>query len=261
MRRGLLKSLHDLKINKPDFLELSPENWIGIGGTWGKQLRAYAESYPFVAHGLSLSLGSTDPLDKGFIARLRAFLAEHRIQRYSEHMSYCSVDGHLYDLLPLPFTEEAVFHIAARIRQVQDMLGQRIAIENISYYAVPSRQMPEIDFINAVLLESDCELLLDVNNVYVNSINHGYDSQAFISALPASRISWLHVAGHDASTPDLLIDTHGTDVADPVWNLLQFTYQQFGTKPTLLERDFNYPAMHMLLAELAKIRQLQAEIQ
>jgi hypothetical protein len=258
LRRGLLEPLHDIQTGKPDFLELSPENWMGIGGAWGRQLRAYTESYPVIAHGLSLSLGSTDPLDIDFIAELKAFLVEQGIQRYSEHLSYCSVDGHLYDLMPLPFTDEAVRHTASRIKQVQDMLGQRIAIENISYYAAPFKKMSEIDFINAVLSEADCDLLLDVNNVYVNSVNHAYDPEAFISALPASRISWLHVAGHAADIPDVLIDTHGTEVADSVWDLLRFTYQSIGAKPTLLERDFNYPAIDKLLAELAHIRVLQA---
>lgn len=258
LRRGLLKPLGDIDLDKPDFLELSPENWIGIGGSWGKQLRAYTDRYPVVAHGLSLSLGSTDPLDVDLVSKIKSFLAEHGILRYSEHLSYCSVDGHLYDLMPIPFTEEAVHHTAGRIRQVQDMLGQRIAIENISYYAAPFKNMPETDFINAVLSEADCDLLLDVNNVYVNSVNHGYDPREFISALPASHIAWLHVAGHDASMPDFLLDTHGTGVADPVWDLLRFTYQKVSVKPTLLERDFNYPAMDILLAELAQIRMLQA---
>ncbi|HQQ63487.1 MAG TPA: DUF692 domain-containing protein [Pseudomonadales bacterium] len=260
LRRGLLKPLGDIDLDKPDFLELSPENWIGIGGSWGKQLRAYTDRYPVVAHGLSLSLGSTDPLDVDLVSKIKSFLAEHGILRYSEHLSYCSVDGHLYDLMPIPFTEEAVHHTAGRIRQVQDMLGQRIAIENISYYAAPFKNMPETDFINAVLSEADCDLLLDVNNVYVNSVNHGYDPREFISALPASRIAWLHVAGHDASMPDFLLDTHGTGVADPVWDLLRFTYQKVSVKPTLLERDFNYPAMDILLAELAQIRMLQAAV-
>ena len=146
---------------------------------------------------------------------------------------------------------------AARIREVQERLGRRIAVENVSYYAAPFRELSEIEFINAVIAEADCDLLLDVNNVYVNSINHGYDPEAFIAALPRDRIAYLHMAGHHIEAEDLRIDTHASAVCDPVWALLAFTYQHTGVKPTLLERDFNYPPIHELLAEVQRIRDIQ----
>lgn len=261
MRRGLLKSLLDAEPANPhfmpDFMEVTPDNWIGTAGTATKQLHQLTERFSFLAHGLSLSLGGTDPLDVEFISQLKDFLSVHNIICYSEHLSYCSADGHLYDLMPIPFTDEAIKNSAARIREVQDRLGRRIAIENVSYYAAPFRQLSEIDFINAIIAEADCDLLLDVNNVYVNSINHGYDARAFIAALPPERIAYLHVAGHFVEAEDLRIDTHAAPVCDPVWDLLKFTYQQVGIKPTLLERDFNYPPLDELLAEVQKIRHIQ----
>jgi hypothetical protein len=257
LRRSLLDALVAPDAPRPDFLELAPENWIGVGGRLGRGLRAVSERYPLIAHGLSLSLGGPAPLDSAFLARIREFLAKHAVRSYSEHLSYCSDDGQLYDLMPIPFTDEAVHHVAARIRRTQDILGQRIAVENVSYYAAPGQQLSEADFINAVLTEADCDLLLDVNNVHVNSINHGYDARAFIDAMPSERIAWLHVAGHYIEAPDLLVDTHGADVPDPVWTLLDYTYALHGVLPTLLERDFNIPTLAVLCTELARIRALQ----
>lgn len=160
-------------------------------------------------------------MDEAFLHRLKRFLKEHQIRYYSEHLSYCSDDGHLYDLLPIPFTEEAVHYVADRIRRVQDILEQRIAMENVSYYAAPGKKMEELDFIQAVLQEADCDLLLDVNNIYVNSINHRYDAETFLRQLPAERIRYIHVAGHYQEAEDLIVDTHGADVIDPVWQLLE----------------------------------------
>lgn len=257
VRRGLLKSLLDMGPAQLDFMEVTPDNWIGTAGVATQQLRELTERHTFLAHGLSLSLGGTDALDVEFIARLKSFLAEHNIAAYSEHLSYCSADGHLYDLMPIPFTPEAVMNTAARIREVQDRLGQRIAIENVSYYAAPFRELSEIEFINAVIAEAGCDLLLDVNNVYVNSINHGYDPEQFIVQLPRDRVAWLHVAGHYVEAEDLRIDTHAAAVCDPVWDLLAFTYRHIGVRPTLLERDFNYPPLGELLAEVQKIREIQ----
>ncbi len=259
LRRSLTGELARVDPGAIDFMELAPENWIGIGGRLARELRAFTEQYPFVCHGLSLSIGSTDPLDWELIGAVRDFLQEHHIRCYSEHLSYCSDGGHLYDLMPIPFTEEAVYHVADRICQVQDFLGHRIALENVSYYAAPGQQMREIDFINAVLEEADCRLLLDVNNIYVNSINHGYDPYQFLSALPGERVAYVHVAGHYEEAEDLRVDTHGTDVIDPVWGLLSAAYERFGVMPTLLERDFNFPPLPRLLEEVNHIRQLQGE--
>src|ERR1700712_2287912 len=155
---------------------MAPEKWINVGGKLRKTFRAYTERHPFVCHGLSLSLGGPAPLDETLLHKIRRLLDEHGIAHYSEHLSYCSDDGHLYDLLPIPFTDEAVRHTAQRIRRVQDLLGRRIAVENVSYYLAPERAMDELAFTNAVLAEADCDLLLDVNNVYVNACNHGYDA-------------------------------------------------------------------------------------
>jgi uncharacterized protein (UPF0276 family) len=159
--------------------------------------------------------------------------------------------------MPIPFTEDAVRYVAERIRRTQDILEQRIAIENVSYYAAPGKEMEEIDFINAVLEEADCGLLLDVNNIYVNSVNHGYDAESFLKALPADRVCYVHVAGHYREADDLIVDTHGADVVDPVWALLETAYAHFGVMPTLLERDFNIPPLPELLTEVRHIAGLQ----
>ena len=241
------------------FFEVAPENWMGVGGRLGWQFRSLTERHPFVCHGLSLSIGSPAPLDEAFIHRLKGFLDAHGIRAYSEHLSYCSDDGHLYDLLPIPFCEEAVRHVAVRVRRVQEILERRIALENVSYYAAPSQEMTEIAFLKAVLDEADCDLLLDINNIYVNAINHRYDAAEFLAALPAERILYAHIAGHFEEAPDLRIDTHGADVIDPVWSLLAEAYARFGVFPTLLERDFNIPSLDVLVAEVATIARLQAE--
>lgn len=259
LRRGLLKDLQAAPAGDFDFLEVAPENWIGVGGAHGAALRELAERYPLSCHGLSLSLGGPAPLDCSFLQEVRVFLDHHRVEHYSEHLSYCSDDGHLYDLLPLPFTEEAVHHVAARIRQSQDILGRRLAVENVSYYAAPRQDMDEVTFTNAVLREADCDLLLDVNNVYVNAINHGFDPQAFLARIEPGRVVGMHVAGHFDESDSLKIDTHGASVKPQVWSLLAEAYARFGAQPTLLERDFNFPAFAELVAELQTIRRLQGE--
>jgi len=258
LRRALLQDLREAPEGDVDFLECAPENWIGVGGLAGEQLAELARRHPLSCHGLSLSLGGTAPLDTSLLEQVGRFLDQHRVPLYSEHLSYCSDEGHLYDLLPIPFTDEAVRHTAARIARVQDLLGRRIAVENVSYYLAPEPAMDELAFTNAVLAEADCDLLLDVNNVYVNAFNHGYDADAFIAGLPAHRIACLHVAGHLDDADDLKIDTHGSAVIDPVWDLLGRTYARIGPRPTLLERDFNFPPYPELREELRIIRGLMA---
>jgi uncharacterized protein (UPF0276 family) len=257
LRRTLMGPLADRPPERVDFFEIAPENWIGVGGRYGRKLCAFTERYPFVCHGLSLSIGGPTPLDETFLYRVKRFLDQHRIRAYTEHLSYCSDDGHLYDLMPIPFTEDAVRYVAARVRRAQDILERRIGLENVSYYAAPGREMSEIDFINAVLQEADCDLLLDVNNIYVNSVNHGYDAEEFLCALPAERVTYFHVAGHYDEAEDLIVDTHGADVIDPVWDLLDKAYAHFGVVPTLLERDFNIPPLPQLLGEVDHIAALQ----
>ena len=257
LRREMLDEML-IDVPKPiEFLEVAPENWLKLGGRFGKQFKQLTEQHAFVCHGLSLSIGSPAALDIDFVQSLKTFFKDHNIRLFSEHLSYCSGEGHMYDLMPIPFTEDAIKHVASRIRQVQDILEQPIAIENVSYYGAPGQQMTELEFTNAVLEEADCKLLLDVNNIYVNSINHGYDAEQFLAALPTKRIAYGHVAGHYTEAEDLLVDTHGAPVIDPVWQLLEKAYEVHGVFPTLLERDFNIPPMSELLAELKTIEALQ----
>ncbi len=258
LRRPLLKQLLATPPAEVNFYEIAPENWIGMGGKSGKALRAMTERFDFICHGLSLSIGSTDALDEQLVRDIKQFMVDHQIKLYSEHLSYCSLGGHLYDLMPIPFTSAAVSHVAKRIKRVQDILEQKIAIENVSYYAAPGQEMTEIDFFNAVVAEADCKVLLDVNNIYVNSINHGYDAEAFLKAMPAARIAYAHIAGHYKEADDFLIDTHGADIIDPVWQLLDKAYELYGVFPTLLERDFNLPAIPELLQEVQTIKTLQS---
>ncbi len=259
LRRALLGPLLSADLAPVDFMEVAPENWIGVGGKFGRQFRSFTECKPFTCHGLSLSLGGPGPLDETFLRKLKLFLDEHNIACYSEHLSYCSDDGHLYDLMPIPFTAEAVHYVAARIRRVQDVLERRIAIENVSYYAVPGTELSELEFINAVLREADCDLLLDVNNIYVNSVNHRYSAQDFLLGLPGERIAYGHVAGHFNEAEDLIVDTHSAAVIPPVWELLQLAYRHFGVFPTLLERDFKFPPVEELLQEVSRITGLQQQ--
>jgi uncharacterized protein (UPF0276 family) len=254
LRRDSIDELIKTPTPQVGFMEVAPENWIGVGGTFGKQFRTMTERHDFVTHGLSLSIGSPAPLDEELIKQIGAFMKTHGIKKYTEHLTYCSDDGHLYDLLPIPFTEEAVDYVAERIMRAQDILGQRIGMENASYYTpAPGSEMQEIDFINAVLEKADCELLLDINNIYVNSVNHRYDPIEFMKGLPAERITYAHIAGHYNEDDDLIVDTHGADVIETVWDLLDKAYEHFGVFPTLLERDFNIPPVAELLKEVDRI--------
>jgi len=258
LKRELMPALQAGVPECIDFFEIAPENWIGVGGRPGKQLAWFAERYPMVCHGLSLSLGGPDPLNEVFLQRVKQFLDRYQIPLYTEHLSYCSDGGYLYDLLPIPFTEEAVKYVAARIRRTQEILERRIAVENASFYvAAPISEMDEPTFVRAVLEEADCDLHLDVNNIYVNSINFRFDPHDYLSSLPGERIVYIHTAGHYRKAPDLVIDTHGETVIDPVWDLLAEAYSLFGVRPTLLERDFNIPPLADLAVEVERIAMLQ----
>jgi len=261
LRRAFIGSLADDIPSQIDFMEVAPENWIDVGGGLGRQFRKISEQIPMVCHGLSLNIGGPAPLDEPFIKRVKQFLETHNMRVYSEHLSYCADDGHLYDLMPIPFTEEAVHYVAERIQRVQDIIGQKMAMENASYYAEMGKEMEEIDFINAVLEEADCLFHIDINNIYVNSINNKYDAEKFLKALPGDRIVYAHIAGHYVEAEDLRVDTHGADVIDPVWKLLDVAYEHFGVFPTLLERDFNIPPMETLLKEVDTIRYYQQKHQ
>lgn len=257
-RRDMVPELRKAVPEAVGFFEVAPENWMDIGGRFERDFREFSEQHDFTTHGLSLSLGSPSPLDEDFVLRIKRFLDTHQIRYYTEHLSYCSDDGHLYDLMPIPFTDEAVDYVAARVRRVQELLERRIAIENVSYYAAPGAQMSELEFVNAVVAAADCDLLLDVNNVYVNSINHRYDPKAYIDGVDPARVRYMHIAGHYDEAEDLRVDTHGSDVCEDVWGLLDHAYARFGVLPTLLERDFNIPPMAELVVELERIRSAQA---
>jgi uncharacterized protein len=257
-RRPLVRQMRDAPPTQVNFMELAPENWIGLGGRHADWLRSFTERYPFVAHGLSLSLGGPSPLDQDLLRNIKRFMAEHDIEIYSEHLSYCADEGQLYDLMPIPFTDAAVRWVADRIRQVEDIVEKPFTIENVSYYAAHGAQMSEIEFLNAVLDEADCGLLLDVNNIYVNAINHRYDPLEFLAGIPTERVVYLHVAGHHVEAEDLRVDTHGAPVVDPVWSLLEETYRRMGPVPTMLERDFNFPPLAELLDEVDQVHAVQA---
>lgn len=254
----------DPSISNINFVEIAPENWINAGGKAAADLAWFVERYPIACHGLCLSLGGPDPLNVGFLKQVKQFLSANKIPLYTEHLSYCSdiqhgEAGYLYDLLPIPFTEEAVKYVAQRIRQTQDILEQKIAIENTSFYvAAPISTMDEITFLNAVLTEADCNLHLDINNIYVNSVNFGFDAKEFLRQIPRERIVYCHIAGHLQVGKDVLVDTHGENIIDPVWALLTEAYTLFGTFPTLLERDTNIPPLAELMHEVNKIAAFQA---
>lgn len=267
LKRELIPQIQDCygqaEIANIDFLEIAPENWINAGGKYSKQLDWFAERYPLVCHGLCLSLGGLSPLNIDFLKQVKSFLHQYQIPIYTEHLSYCSDGfkgdhGYLYDLLPIPFTEEAVHYVAQRIRKTQDILGQKIGVENASaYVAAPISEMDELTFINAVISEADCLLHLDINNIYVNSVNFGFDPHVFLLGLPGDKIIYSHMAGHYQQTPNLLVDTHGENIIDPVWTLLADAYQLFGVFPTLLERDNNIPPLNLLMHEINKIADYQ----
>jgi hypothetical protein len=258
LRRGLIDALMENPPAEIDFMEVAPENWIRVGGKLGKKFRFFTERYPFLLHGLSLSIGGPAALDESLLLDIKTFMNEHGIQSYSEHLSYCGDDGHLYDLMPIPFTDEAVLYVADRIRRAQDILERRLAVENVSYYAQTDTSLSEIDFTRAVLEEADCDLLLDVNNIVVNSINHNYDAREFLLAMPKERVRYFHQAGHYVEAEDLRVDTHGAAVGDAAWRLLAEAYAHFGPVPTLLERDFNFPPVEQLLGEVRRIRTMQS---
>jgi len=259
LRRGMLDDLSALTSKDVDFLEVAPENWIGVGGRYGKAFRAFTERFPFACHGLSLSIGSSDDLDIAFVKSVKQFLDTHGIETYSEHLSYCSHNGHMYDLMPIPFSLDAARYVADRVKQVQDIIHRPLILENVSTYAMLGDGMSELEFMKEVIQRSGCKMLLDVNNVYVNATNHKFNPDEYIQSLPSNSIEYLHIAGHFDEAEDLLVDTHGADVKPQVWALLKLAYECHGVLPTLLERDFNLPTVTELLSEVNLIKQYQQE--
>jgi len=249
---GLLATRPDL-----DWLEILSENYLLAGGKPLYFLDRLREHYPMVMHGVSLSIGSTAPLDFTYLEKLKTLARRVQPGWISDHLCWTGVAGvNLHDLMPLPYTAEALRHVSQRIRQVQDFLGRRLLIENVSsYLTYRSSQMTEWEFLNALCEESDCELLLDVNNVYVSASNHGFSARTFIDAMPRGRVRQLHLAGH-SHQGELLIDTHDSEVAEPVWELYRYTVERLGAVPTMIERDDRIPPLAQLLAELGRARAL-----
>lgn len=254
-RRDIADNFINSEILTPQFIELAPENWINMGGYWRKKLKAASEQYPITCHGLSLSIGSPDPIDFDWLKKVKLFLDEYNVQIYSEHLSFnsCS-NAHLFDLLPIPFREDAVKHVSQRIREVQDFLERKIAIENVSYYTPVAPEMTEEKFISDILEESDCQLLFDVNNVYVNAFNHNYNAKEFINSLPLDRVAYIHMAGHLKVDENTIIDTHGEPIIDPVYDLFDWATSKMQPVPVLLERDFNFPEMAELQMEIIQLQ-------
>jgi uncharacterized protein (UPF0276 family) len=245
----------------PDFVEVAPENWIKLGGYWKKIFDRVTHRYPLLCHGLSLSIGSPDPLDFDFLKDLKTFLDRYKVPIYSEHLSYSkSQNAHLYDLLPIPFREDAVKHIVERIKTVQDYLERPLVIENVSYYTPVAAEMKEEEFISSIVRESGCKLLLDVNNVYVNSFNHNYEAKPFIESLPLEQVAYIHMAGHTKYSEDCIIDTHGEDIIDPVYDLFEWTLERLHPVPILLERDFNIPELEQLNLEVQNLKNIVQKV-
>jgi len=239
------------------FVEAHSENYFGEGAAplaWLERIRAL---YPLSLHGVGLSLGSADPLDEAHLGNLAGLVRRFEPVLVSEHLSWSSLGGrHANDLLPLPLTEEAVAHVSARIRQAQDRLGREILVENISSYVrLGDSAMPEWAFVSAVAREAGCRLLLDVNNIFVNAANHGFDPDHYVDAIDPALVGEIHLAGFER-TPAALVDTHGSPVAEEVWNLYARARARFGARPTLIEWDTDLPALDVLLAEAARARSI-----
>ncbi|MFW7524693.1 DUF692 domain-containing protein [Vibrio ostreicida] len=237
-----------------DFLELAPENWMNMGGLKREQLQSIAQHYPLIAHGLSLSIGDCQPLNEHFVKEIARFLDDFNIEIYSEHLSFSrDKQGYLYELLPIPRYKQNIPYLVERIQRVQDIIQRPLVLENISYYHDYGHEMPEGEFIAQVCQRSGCELLIDINNVFVNSHNHHYCPYDMLNLLPSEAIRYYHIAGHLKAQNDFLLDTHGKPVSKDVVNLARETYCRHGQKPLLLERDHNVPSLLLLTEELRRI--------
>lgn len=244
-----------------DWLEIVSENYLVPGGRPLHFLEQFRQRYPLVMHGVSLSIGSTDPLNRDYLAQLRALADRVQPAWISDHLCWTGVSGvNLHDLMPLPYTEEAIAHVADRVRQVQDFLGRRILLENVSSYVTYRESgVPEWEFLRAVAERADCLLLLDVNNVYVSSQNHGFDPRAYLDGVPRERVQQFHLAGHSYQHA-LIIDTHDAPVIDPVWDLYAHAVRRFGAVSTMIERDDKIPPLSELMAELEHARHIAEAI-
>ncbi len=237
-----------------DWLEFVPENYMGVGGRSRQLLDEAGRRFPLVSHGVGLSLGSTDPLDNRYLDQLKDLVTGVSSPWWSDHLCFSSAEGiQLHDLLPLPFSREAIDHTVGRIEAVRKHVGLPFLIENISYYMkMPGCEMSEAEFLSSVLEESDCGLLLDINNVYVNSVNHQFDPYEYLDSIPLERTVQIHVAGHKQGKR-LIIDTHGAAVIDAVYNLLDYALARCDARAVMLERDQNFPEFDELLKEIKVI--------
>jgi len=238
-----------------DWFEITSENYMVEGGRPRYYLDQVKERYPLVMHGVSLSIGGTDPLDTDYLSRLKALAGHVQPAWISDHLCWTGQGGHnLHDLMPLPYNDEAVRHVAERVRQVQDLLGRRILLENVSsYLTYRHSQMSEWEFYSAVAEEADCLMLLDINNIHVSAVNHGFDPQDYLQGVPVERVWQFHLAGH-TDYGDFIIDTHDQPIVEPVWALYESALERFGAVSTMIERDDNMPPFEELLAELAEAR-------
>ncbi len=244
-----------------DWFEVLSENYMVPGGRPLEFLARFRERYPLVLHGVSMSIGSSDPLDRDYLARLRQLAASVEPAWISDHLCWTGVDGtNLHDLMPLPYTEEALEHVAGRVREVQDVLGRRILLENVSSYAAfHDSQLSESEFLAEIARRADCLILLDINNIHVSSRNHDFDARAYIEDIPVERVQQFHLAGHE-NQGGLIIDTHDAPIVDPVWELYADALRRFGPVTTMIERDDHIPPLADLLAELAHARSIAAPI-
>jgi uncharacterized protein (UPF0276 family) len=244
-----------------DFLEIISENFLSFGGRPRRVLAAALERFPVVMHGVSLSIGGLDPLNQDYLDKLKDLIDVVRPPWFSDHLSYSSHIGVEYhDLIPLPFSEEAVEHVVRRIKQVQDRIRVPFLLENPSYYVeLPGKEMSEAEFVREVVTRADCGLLLDVNNVYVNAQNHGYDAREFLDAMPKGRVLQYHIAGHDGSG-EFLVDTHGSHIIPEVYALYQYALERIGPAWTLLEWDNNIPSLEVLLRESRNVREAASRV-
>lgn len=241
-----------------DFLEVHAENFFAAGGRASAWLERLGAAYPLSVHGVGLSLGSVDPLDEAHLARLAALVRRFDPLLVSEHLCWSSFGArHANDLLPLPATREALDHVVPRIAKVQERLGRQLLVENVSSYVQPGGEMPEWEFLAQVARRSGCGILLDVNNVWVNAANHGFDPYAYVEAIPASFVGQYHLGGFEP-TAAALVDTHGARVSAEVWQLFAATVAHLGPKPTLIEWDTRLPALDVLLDEAGRARTLAA---
>ena len=243
-----------------DWLEVISENYLVPGGKPLANLDAIRRDYPVVMHGVSLSIGSTDPLDLEYLGQIKALADRIEPAWVSDHLCWTGVDHrNLHDLMPMPYTEEALAHLVDRVSRVQDVLGRRLVLENVSsYVAFDADEMPEWQFISELAQRADCWLLLDVNNVYVSAFNHGFDARRFIDAMPIERVKQIHLAGHEHQG-DLIIDSHDHPVCDAVWSLYRHTIARLGPVPLMIERDDNIPPLDELLVELDEARSMCAQ--